>query len=170
MKCPVCARDLTPVQAGTVSVDACLGGCGVLWFDNFELQKLDGPDDTAGALLVDVKKNEDLQVDHTQRRRCPRCLDVVMMRHFFSPRCRVEVDECPGCGGYWLDAGELAAIREERQTDSEQKAAVEEYLGKIADEILGPMRTGNADEVARARRIDRLFRFTSPIRFRRETL
>ena len=31
----------------------------------------------------------------------------------FSAKRRVEVDECPGCGGCWLDAGELEKIREE---------------------------------------------------------
>jgi Zn-finger nucleic acid-binding protein len=35
-------------------------------------------------------------------------------RHFFSAKRRIEVDECPNCGGYWLDAGELAQIRAEK--------------------------------------------------------
>jgi Zn-finger nucleic acid-binding protein len=150
-------------------VDVCLGGCGGIWFDNFELQKLDDASEPAGEMLVKVKKSEDLQIDYSQRRNCPRCIDVVMMRHFYSPRRRVEVDECPGCGGYWLDAGELAAIREERQTSPEQQAAVEKYLNDIAAEILGPMRAGTTEQAARARQIDQLFRFTTPIRFQRET-
>jgi len=32
------------------------------------------------------------------------------MRHFFSARRAVTVDECPTCAGVWLDAGELAQI------------------------------------------------------------
>jgi Zn-finger nucleic acid-binding protein len=35
-------------------------------------------------------------------------------RHFFSAKRRVEVDQCPNCGGYWLDAGELNQIRAEK--------------------------------------------------------
>ena len=37
-----------------------------------------------------------------------------LKRHFFSAKKRVEVDQCPNCGGYWLDAGELEAIRAEK--------------------------------------------------------
>jgi hypothetical protein len=151
-----------------VAVDVCLGGCGGIWFDNFELQKLDDPKELGGELLVNVKKREDLQIDYSQRRTCPRCLDVVMMRHFYSPRRRVEVDECPSCGGFWLDAGELALIREEHQDQEAQKAAVDEYLESVAASILPPLRRGGTEQVARARRIDQLFRFTSPIRFQRE--
>jgi Zn-finger nucleic acid-binding protein len=35
-------------------------------------------------------------------------------RHFFSAKRRVQVDQCPNCGGYWLDAGELELIRSEK--------------------------------------------------------
>lgn len=44
-------------------------------------------------------------------------------RHFFSARRQVQVDECPNCGGYWLDAGELAQIRAERaEVETSEKA------------------------------------------------
>jgi Zn-finger nucleic acid-binding protein len=44
-------------------------------------------------------------------------------RHFFSAKRRVEVDQCPNCGGYWLDAGELALIRAEKaQAATAEKA------------------------------------------------
>ena len=167
MKCPVCGRDLTTVQAGNVAVDVCLGGCGGIWFDNFELQKLDDPRELGGEMLINVKKREDLQIDYSERRHCPRCNNVIMMRHFYSPRRRVEVDECPSCGGFWLDAGELALIREEHQDKHQQQAAVEQYLDAMAATILPPMRTGDPEQRARAQRIDQLFRFSSPIRFQR---
>ena len=34
-----------------------------------------------------------------------------MMRHPFSVKREIEIDECPNCAGYWLDHGELDAIR-----------------------------------------------------------
>jgi Zn-finger nucleic acid-binding protein len=43
---------------------------------------------------------------------------VVLRKHFFSIRQKVEVDSCPNCGGYWLDHGELEMIREQFQTDA----------------------------------------------------
>jgi Zn-finger nucleic acid-binding protein len=170
MNCPVCANALTPVKAGVVTVDVCLGGCGGIWFDNFELQKLDEPQETAGEMLITVKKREDLNVDPAQRRNCPRCDQIVMMRHFYSPRRRVEVDECPNCGGYWLDAGELALIRQEHVNEPEQQRAVEEYLDSVAAAILGPMRSGTSEQAERARRIEQLFRFSRPIRYQHQPL
>jgi Zn-finger nucleic acid-binding protein len=148
-------------------VDVCLGGCGGIWFDNFELQKLDDPHELAGQMLVNIKRQEGVQVDLSKRRKCPHC-DIVMMRHFFSPSRRVEVDECPNCGGFWLDAGELALIREEHQSDQERQMAVEQYLARVSAEQLGPMRAGGGLQAARARRIDQLFRFSGPIQYRRD--
>jgi Zn-finger nucleic acid-binding protein len=34
-----------------------------------------------------------------------------LKRRMFSPKVAVEIDECPACGGFWLDAGELQQIR-----------------------------------------------------------
>jgi uncharacterized protein len=43
-------------------------------------------------------------------------------RHFFSAKRHVQVDQCPNCGGYWLDSGELADIRAEKtETASTQE-------------------------------------------------
>lgn len=167
MNCPVCATKLTPVEAERLTVDVCLGGCGGIWFDNFELQKLDEIDDLASKMLVNVKPRPDIPVDYSLRRHCPRCTNIVMMRHYYSPRRRVEVDECPSCGGFWLDAGELALIREEHIGEQAQQVAVAEYLAAASASILGPMRSAGGENTARARRIEQLFRFTRPIKYTR---
>ena len=165
MNCPVCPSELTPVEVGDVTVDACLGGCGGIWFDLFELQKLDEPHDVAGQMLINVKRPDHVQIDHSKRRLCPRCPDVVMMRHFYSPRRRVEVDECPSCGGFWLDAGELALIREEHEDVQKQEAAITEQLDAATVSILGPLRSAGTEHSARVRRIEQLFRFTRSFRY-----
>ncbi len=168
MKCPVCANVLTPIQAGDITVDACVSGCGGMWFDIFELQKLDQPHELSGEMLINVKRQPDVVIDPSQRRFCPRCDGIVMMRHFYSPRRRVEVDECPNCGGFWLDAGELALIREEHQDEQEQQRAVAQYLDAASASILGPLRSAGTEQTARARRIEQLFRFSRPFRYQRE--
>jgi len=53
-------------------------------------------------------------------------LDIVMMRRFFSPLKVVEIDECPGCAGIWLDSGELAKIHENHLTPKERKLLAHE--------------------------------------------
>src|SRR5216683_7184195 len=114
MKCPACFNELTEMQVGSVEVDVCEGGCGGIWLDAFELQQVDEEEEEAGARLLAIERDENIVVDLVRKRDCPRCLNIKLQRHFFSAKRQVEVDQCPNCGGYWLDAGELAKIRLEK--------------------------------------------------------
>jgi uncharacterized protein len=115
MKCPACFNELTPLQVGQVTVDVCRGGCGGIWFDTFELQRVDEQEEVAGEWLLHIEQDKSIRVDANRKRECPRCEGVKLKRHFFSRKRQVQVDECPGCGGYWLDAGELEQIRDETE-------------------------------------------------------
>lgn len=114
MKCPACFNELTEMQVGSLVVDVCQRGCGGIWFDAFELERVDEEGEVAGEPLLYLKRDERLAVDMNRKRDCPRCEGVRLHRHFFSAKRRVQVDQCPNCGGYWLDAGELAQIRAEK--------------------------------------------------------
>jgi uncharacterized protein len=114
MKCPACYNELSELQVGDLRVDVCHQGCGGIWFDAFELQRADEAADAEGEALLEIRRDESVKVDPLRKRDCPRCQGVKLHRHFFSARRRVQVDQCPNCGGYWLDAGELALIREEK--------------------------------------------------------
>jgi uncharacterized protein len=124
VKCPACFNELTKKQVGSVEVDVCQGGCGGIWFDAFELQHVDEEEERAGEHLVEIERDESVVPDTSRKRLCPRCEGVKLMRHFFSAKRRIEVDQCPNCNGYWLDAGELAAVRAEK--------AREESVGEVA--------------------------------------
>src|ERR1051326_4955086 len=127
MKCPACLRELAAVGVGALTVDVCQGGCGGIWFDAFEVQKMDEQEE-AGEPLTEILRNEQVKIDPLRKRDCPRCAGIKLHRHYFSAKRRVEVDQCPNCGGYWLDAGELAQIRAERsetvQTQAAQKSTI----------------------------------------------
>ncbi len=123
MKCPACSRDLTEVQVGSLKVDVCQGGCGGIWFDAFELQQVDEESEAAGEPLLEIQRDQRVVVDPARKRPCPRCEGIKLHRHFFSAKRRVEVDQCPNCGGYWLDAGELALIRAERAESAREQQA-----------------------------------------------
>ena len=114
MKCPACDYDLTELELGGVKVDACHGGCGGIWFDAFELQRVDESHEVPSQHLLRIQRDPGLRVDPARKRACPRCEGVKLKRHFFSAKRKVEVDHCPNCAGYWLDAGELEKIRTER--------------------------------------------------------
>jgi len=123
---------MTEIAAGDVKVQACKGGCGGLWFDEWTLGKVDQPDQSAGESLLNIPQNASLKVDQSQRRKCPRD-SVVMMRHFWSVKRDVVVDECPKCEGIFLDPGELAAIRVDYKSDAERHRAAEAYYSEMFD-------------------------------------
>jgi Zn-finger nucleic acid-binding protein len=125
MKCPACFNELKEFQVSNLTVDVCQGGCGGIWFDAFELQRVDEEQESVGEPLLHIRRNERLTVDQSRKRECPRCTGIKLHRHFFSAKRRVEVDQCPNCGGYWLDAGELALIRAEKA-----QAATAEQAGQ----------------------------------------
>jgi Zn-finger nucleic acid-binding protein len=110
MNCPACGNPLASRKAGSIVVDVCEGGCGGVWFDNFELRRID---EVGAHEIRSVHRDFSLHVDLDSRRVCPRCPGQVMFRRFFSRLRRTQIDECPNCAGIWLDAGEFDAIERE---------------------------------------------------------
>ncbi len=165
MKCPTCENMLQEMTVGDVAVDVCKGGCGGIWFDNFELKKFDEPHESAGEALLDIERDESLIVDHTKRLKCPKCDDVVMMRHFFSVKKGVEVDECPSCAGLWLDAGELRGIRSLFNTEEERHKAGEEYFEEVFGDHFKTMKAESEEKLAKTRKIVNVFRYICPTHY-----
>ena len=111
MRCPRCGMSLSTVQVGSLESDICQS-CAGIWFDRFELSKVDEAHELLGEfLLAELVTSHRPLVTTSMRLRCPRDTDVVMMRRSFSPKQAIMIDECPACGGVWLDADELSAIR-----------------------------------------------------------
>jgi len=152
---------MTEIAAGDVKVQACKGGCGGLWFDEWTLGKVDQPDQSAGQSLLNIPQNASLKVDQSQRRKCPRD-SVVMMRHFWSVKRDVVVDECPKCEGIFLDPGELAAIRADYKSDAERHKAAEAYYSEMFDQQLAGMLRQDKAKLESARRVARIFKFVCP--------
>lgn len=121
MKCPACYNELTPRRAGQITVDVCDGGCRGIWFDNFELKRVDA---AGAAALAEIWRDQTITVDFVKKRKCPRCAEQTMLRRFFSRKRAVEIDECPNCGGLWLDAGEFERVLEELQPQEQPPLAV----------------------------------------------
>lgn len=146
MKCPACFNKLTEIQVGSVKVDVCRGGCGGIWFDAFELQRVDEQQEVAGEHLMEIERNPQLVIDSARKRDCPRCADIKLKRHFFSAQRQVEVDECPNCGGYWLDAGELARIRAEKARSAEAQETGRSFVSVETIRYIYRMRTESRNE------------------------
>jgi hypothetical protein len=109
--CPRCGAQLAQLRVGGTTTDIC-EQCGGLWLDRLELARFEDPDSVFGdALVARLTEIRAALVDHAARLRCPRHPGAVMLRRAFSRTVPIQVDECPECGGLWLDAGELAQIR-----------------------------------------------------------
>lgn len=111
LHCPRCPATLVRLRIGGIETDVC-EQCGGLWLDRLELARFEDPANAFGdALVAHLTQFPATLIDHSQRLRCPRHPSVVMLRRSFSPATPTTIDECPECGGHWLDADELAAIR-----------------------------------------------------------
>ena len=106
--------------------------CAGIFFDNIELERFDQHHDIEGKVLIkhlEQFSHQTLNAD--SRINCPKCKDIVMMRRFYSPKHIVEIDECPGCAGIWLDAGELDLIRALFSTESERLAMCDKLIKEV---------------------------------------
>jgi Zn-finger nucleic acid-binding protein len=162
MKCPACHNEMQLLDSGKVVVDACVGHCGGVWFDNFELKQVDEEHETTGEAFLDIPRDPDLKVDMRSKRKCPVCETITLRRHFFSVKRKIEVDECGQCGGIWLDADELRRIRGEFVDEAARIDAAEDEFARTFDKELDSMRKESDEMVARANKFASMFRAILP--------
>jgi Zn-finger nucleic acid-binding protein len=115
---------------GDVQVDVCSKGCKGIWFDWDELVRLDENSEGAGYALEEALKSPRFKQEDREKLFCPRC-GISMHAHKYSSAKEVSVDECYGCGGFFLDSGELKEIRGQYMSEEERDA----YVGKLLADI-----------------------------------
>jgi uncharacterized protein len=131
MKCPRTGEPLLKRTFGDLEVDISQG-CGGIWFDRSELPKVKYKHQELGKLIVEhLREHANPFLDTAPRLNCPRDTDVVMMRRYFSSRRQIEIDECPKCGGIWLDAEELEGIRGLFRNAADRARATEEFVDSV---------------------------------------
>jgi Zn-finger nucleic acid-binding protein len=162
MKCPACETELQQMTQDDITLDVCENGCGGIWFDLFELQKVDESHESAGEAFLHIKRNKDISIDLSQRRQCPKCENMVMMQHFFSVKRDVSVDECPNCGGFWLDYGELGRIRNLFETEDERREAAKKYFDEVFGNDFTKMHSESLEKRNKAQKIAQMFRYICP--------
>lgn len=134
MNCPACNNLLSQIEVDGIEVDICKNGCGGIWFDKFEFKKFDEPHEEAGVELLDIPVDKNISVNHDEQRKCPKCNNVPLVRHFFSVKKEVEIDTCYTCAGVWLDLGELNNVRKKFSSEEEKREAT----SAMFDEMFGP--------------------------------
>lgn len=117
MKCPRDATELrSEIYEANIEVDRC-ATCSGVFLDEGELQRiqtavekdhsraLDEPVDTVTE-GIQARVNEELGPIA-----CPKC-GTLMDRRRYGLGSQTVIDGCLGCGGQWLDGGELEALEQ----------------------------------------------------------
>lgn len=138
MKCPGCRCKLVEVMGRGLKVDVCASGCGGIWFDRSELEQVDEHTEPLPESVIRPVRNAAVAVDRRAERRCPRCVETVLRREHLDDEHAVEADECPGCGGHFLDLGELAHLRFDSERAAESARRWEGWLAKHGDKLADP--------------------------------
>lgn len=162
MICPRCRTETIEMENNSVKLDVCFNGCGGIWFDQFELKKLDEKHEADPAFVAQLSESENKSVSLDEPVECPVCESQKTMRHFWSVERKVEVDECPACGGFWLDAGEFTHIHSLFSTEAEKKAAANELFDATFGGQLAEMEKESQEKLEKARKIAKAFRFICP--------
>ena len=129
MNCPACGIVMAEEDFGDVQVDVCKDGCKGIWFDWLELKKLDENNEGFGRALEEALKSPRTSNAARGPLKCPKC-DMPMRTHKYSSAKEVNVDECYGCGGFFLDSGELGQIKDSYMSEAERDA----YTQKLLDD------------------------------------
>lgn len=159
MKCPACGIKMVEKNFGNIMVDVCENGCNGIWFDWFELSKLDEINEGFGKALQTYLNKEIKPVIRAQEKlNCPKC-DIPMHTHKYQDSKKVTVDECYSCGGFFLDPGELAQIRNSFMTQEEEEA----YINRLIDN-LPEFSSAKEDLEKKRQRTQAIRRFTKHFR------
>ena len=127
MNCPVCEKPMVEEDFGGVQVDVCRDGCKGIWFDWLELVRLDENSEGAGAALEEALRSPRVNDDDRGQLNCPKC-GMPMQTHKYKSAKEVNIDECYGCGGYFLDSGEIREVRDNYMTEEQEQAYVDKLL------------------------------------------
>lgn len=128
--CPGCGAAMKPFSYPDVTIDEC-HRCGGVFLDKSELNAL--ATGMAGDVEAAVVRPPE-GAGAPSLRRCPRCksamLQVLLLQH-----SDVVLDRCEGCGGFYLDRGELDAANDElRRASSGRKS--EEFWGPLGGHLV----------------------------------
>ena len=127
MKCPVCSKQLSEINAGSVMLDACTTGCGGLWFDAGELDKIDQGSEKASEIALRPISNASVVIDRAKPRACPRCPNSTLERQYLNQNFDFEIDLCNTCHGVWTDMGELPAIRQSNDSRAQANEIFDDF-------------------------------------------
>ena len=135
---------------------ACQDGCAGLWFDGYEIKKINRDNFGSGRDLLKISQIEGVRsfrnIDHI----CPKCEMTLLLRHFFDRKRELEVDQCARCGGVWVETGTALKGKE---SDAEREKLIDDYFTFIYKDKILKMDLIVPDIRLAAEQILQVFRF-----------
>lgn len=158
LKCPACQKLMKKVFMAKegVNIDLCIDGCGGIYFDNRELKFVDEQDENIDAILLELKEKSFETVNQENNRSCPAC-GARMTKNFTSAKRKIQIDECYSCGGKFLDAGELQALRAEYPSEEERSAEVMSLIYSTVGPEIKEMESKHQESLMKRSLLKKLF-------------
>ena len=166
MKCPLCSAEMVKKSIGEIEIDFCENGCHGVWFESFELARLDEKNEGCGEELEKILGTSLNERESSKKISCPNC-NIPLHIHRYRAGS-VQIDECYSCGGVFLDSGELKKIREQYKDSETIKAEIDNILTSVHMDVQSIAEMDEAmrqkyEQGARKRadKMSRLFKFIS---------
>ena len=161
MNCLRCKTKMLVLENRSVKFDICYLGCGGIWFDWMELKKIDESHEADPEFIKKLSQCATKKVNLSEKLKCPKCPNQPMIRRFSSIKRKAEIDECPKCGGFWLDAGELLSIHSEYKTEEEKQEATQKHIADLF--ATSPVVAKEHAEIKQE--LDKIDKFKNAVRF-----
>lgn len=134
MRCPTCSSLLEAKKISDLSLDICQKGCGGIWFDRGELEKIDQDSISLPSNILRPVKFQNVVIDRAKERNCPKCSSNPLDKNIYDNQYEIEIDSCFKCGGIWLDLGEIETLREHNSSKEERAEVIESFIEKAKSE------------------------------------
>ena len=99
MNCPACQQQLIHIEIGPVIADVCENSCGGSWLDRLELAKICASNASISHRVLSIKSKTSSPLKEIKQ--CPHDQKNLIHRSYIQNQA--VVDECPQCGGIWID-------------------------------------------------------------------
>ena len=169
MKCLRCKTHMIILENRSVKFDVCYLGCGGVWFDWMEFKKIDESHEADPEFIKKISQCATKKIHLSEKLNCPKCSKQPMIRRFSSVKKESEIDECPQCGGFWLDAGELLSIHSEFKNETEKKAAAQKYINDLFNKSteVANEQAQTENYLEKIKKLKHALRFIAPIFYRK---
>jgi uncharacterized protein len=115
MKCPNCSHGLRPAQYEGINIESC-DSCGGQWLDALELGDITNirekrfSEEERRAIAAATPSTSVHLGDADRDLVCPKCSATTDAVNY-GGTSGIIIDRCTGCGGFWMDAGELDKVQ-----------------------------------------------------------